>query len=730
MSLRIKAALVIFSVIFVFTAASYFSNLSFTRENLTKTLEQDLTLALAIADDLISTRIRLLKADAETVAERLLRIPPGRDINAAMASQLALYPEFISLAVYDSGGIIAFQGEPVDYSFILNNGRYLETAFGGNSIISTTHYSGLTGALLMYVFVPMGENMVLSATFPGMTFADMVSRYRLWETGNIFIVDDSGTFIANYRANLVQERQNFIYDIPDSRGFNFISDVFQKMITTEEGADIYYYAGVKRLCVYKRLAGSNAGWRVAVAAPLHESPEAGMQTGLLLSSLLFLAVGAVVSFFVSAAAVIPLNRIEAQNKALAELNETVKAISAAKGKFLAQMSHEMRTPLNAVLGLSKLAIENDKLGDQDREKLEKIYNAGAILLSTVNDILDISKIDSGKFQLTPVEYDTPSMINDVVAQSIMRKGDKPVEFVLDIGENFPARLCGDDLRIKQILNNLLSNAFKFTEKGTVELVVKHEDGEYAGEKAVWLSISVRDTGAGISPENVSSLFVEYAQMDIKSNNRVEGTGLGLPVAKMMTELMGGSISVESEFGKGSVFTVSFPQKYVGDTVIGPEVVNNLKKNRYSASKRDMNLWLSHYSLPDARVLVVDDVEINLEVAKGILSCYGMQIDCVTGGQEAIDAVRNGKVRYNAIFMDHMMPGMDGIEATRIIRLEIGTEYARNVPIIALTANAIVGNEEMFLSKGFQAFLSKPVEIPRLDAVIKRWIRDRETENSC
>ena len=242
-----------------------------------------------------------------------------------------------------------------------------------------------------------------------------------------------------------------------------------------------------------------------------------------------------------------------------------------------------------------------------------------------------------------------------------------------------------------------------------------------------MTASIRDTGMGILPENISKLFDDYAQMDMRTNRNIMGTGLGLPITKKVVEMMGGSISAESEYGKGSTFTVRFPQKFVTDIGIGPEVVNNLKNFRYSDRRYKPGPKLERISLPYARVLVVDDVATNLDVARGFMKPYGMQIDCVTSGRLAIDAIRDESIRYNAVFMDHMMPEMDGMEAVRIIREEIGTEYAKPVPIIALTANAIAGNEEIFLSKGFQAFLPKPLEIPRLDAVIRRWVRNKEQE---
>ena len=406
------------------------------------------------------------------------------------------------------------------------------------------------------------------------------------------------------------------------------------------------------------------------------------------------------------------------------LFDAVEAANRAKSDFIARMSHEMRTPLNAVICLSSLSLDGGRLNEEDSSNMEKIYNAGETLLSTVNDVLDISKIESGKMELLETDYDLPSVINDSVTQNILRIGEKPIKLFLDISEDLYTRLYGDELRVKQIMNNLLSNAIKYTNKGTVIM------GVYCSRDndRVWVTLKVSDTGIGLKPEDMDRLFSDYAQFNPESNHNKEGTGLGLSITKKLVEMMDGSIAVESEYGKGSVFTAKFAQKLITETTIGREVTESLKNFSYSNNRRGRITQLRRISLPNARVMVVDDNPTNLDVARGLMKPYGMMIDCMISGQQAIDAIRDEKTRYNAIFMDHMMPGIDGIEAIQLIR-EIGTEYARNIPIIMLTANAITGNEEMFLSMGFQAVLTKPIDITRLDEVIRNWIYNSMQEET-
>jgi signal transduction histidine kinase/DNA-binding response OmpR family regulator len=390
----------------------------------------------------------------------------------------------------------------------------------------------------------------------------------------------------------------------------------------------------------------------------------------------------------------------------------------AKSEFLAGISHEIRTPLNAIIGLGELELRK-ALPEDTLQNLSKMQNSGNTLLGIINDLLDISKIESGRFELVPAEYDVPSMINDAVSLNIVRIGSKPINFELRLADGLPSRLFGDELRIRQILNNLLSNAFKYTRAGKVSLSLNgRRDGD-----SFWLICEIRDTGIGIREEDMGRLFTEYSKLDTTSNRHIEGTGLGLSICRNLVEMMDGRVEVKSVYGEGSVFTASLRQGFVNGVPIDDATAKNLTSFNYNLkrSNRGKNLVLTQMDY--GRVLVVDDVATNLDVARGIMLPYGLTVDCVTGGREAVRLIRGGDPHYDLIFMDHMMPEMDGIEAVRIIREDIGSEYAKNIPIIALTANALAGNDNMFREHGFQDFLSKPIDIMKMDVALNTWIKN-------
>jgi signal transduction histidine kinase/CheY-like chemotaxis protein/HPt (histidine-containing phosphotransfer) domain-containing protein len=398
-----------------------------------------------------------------------------------------------------------------------------------------------------------------------------------------------------------------------------------------------------------------------------------------------------------------------------ELKQRAEAASRSKSEFLATMSHEIRTPLNAIIGFSEILLQK-KLSQEAHMDLEQIYNSGSVLLGIISDILDISKIESGNLELIPVGYTIPSMINDTIHLNLVRIGSRLIQFELDIDETIPRRLMGDELRVKQILNNLLSNAIKYTDEGKVSLRVnwKSQGGDVA-----LLIFAVSDTGQGMKKENLGKLFSQYQQFNSKRS--IEGTGLGLSITKTLVELMGGTIQVESEYGKGSTFTVTILQEIVDPEPVGKDIADNLKQFRFintRTRRKERNMFRAR--IPNGRVLVVDDIQTNIDVARGLMLSYGMTIDGLISGREAVEAVRAEKTKYDIIFMDHMMPDIDGIEASRMIRA-IGSDYARRIPIVALTANALAGNMELFLQNGINDFLAKPVDVQKLNAVLEKWI---------
>jgi CheY-like chemotaxis protein len=482
------------------------------------------------------------------------------------------------------------------------------------------------------------------------------------------------------------------------------------------------------------------------------------------------------------------------------------------------MSHEIRTPMNAVVGMAELALRADNMNTV-REHILTVKQAAANLLSIINDILDLSKIESGKLEIISKDYLLSTLINDVISIIRMRVIDSKLHFVVNIDSKLPNALVGDEIRIRQVMLNILGNAVKYTESGFISLTMR---GTHIGENTIKLELEVKDSGRGIKDEDMKKLFSEYTQFDLEKNRGIEGTGLGLVITRSLLKAMGGDIGVKSEYGKGSTFTVELPQLIRSDkalaTVEKPSEKNILVFEQYElyanslmyaienlgvkctlvADEAEMfekmsageynfifvsyalytknrdailgygqnakmvvltefgetvpdstlnalampvysltianilngtagdfsysthNEYIARFTAPDAIVLVVDDVVTNLKVANGLLLPYKMRVDLCKSGVTAIEAMKMN--RYDIVFMDHKMPGMDGIETTLKIR-SMGDEdpYYKEVPIVALTANAILGTKEMFIENGFNDFLSKPIDTVKLNAVLEKWI---------
>jgi len=412
---------------------------------------------------------------------------------------------------------------------------------------------------------------------------------------------------------------------------------------------------------------------------------------------------------------------------LVAAKEFAERSSRYKSSFLANMSHEIRTPMNTILGIAEINLQNAHQSQETEEAFNKIYESGDMLLNIINDILDLSKIEAGKLEVVHAKYDIPSLINDTALLNRLRYDSNPVEFHLHVDPDTPLELSGDELRIKQVLNNLLSNAFKYTDKGMVELFVStepaeksHNDGAPVTDDDLILVFKVKDTGQGMTEKQISVLFDEYTRFNVNTNRAIAGTGLGMSITMRLIDLMNGKIIVESEYGKGSLFTVRVPQKRAGQAVCGTELAEKLQKFSFQSSTITKKTQFFREYMPYGSVLVVDDIESNIYVTKGMLMPYGLKVDSASSGIEAINKVNSGKI-YDIIFMDHMMPKMDGIKAVKILR-----ESGYKNSIIALTANALIGRAEMFIQNGFDGFISKPIDSRELNLILNEYIRNKKS----
>ena len=383
--------------------------------------------------------------------------------------------------------------------------------------------------------------------------------------------------------------------------------------------------------------------------------------------------------------------------------QEAETANMAKSSFLANMSHEIRTPINAILGMNEMILREEK-DPAIRGYAGNIQASGNSLLSIVSDVLDISKIESGKLEIIPVDYEVNSLISDCCNMAAGRAKAKELELLVECADNVPMKLCGDETHIRQIIMNLLTNAVKYTEKGTVKLIVsgRFTDGGFV------LKVDVSDTGIGIAEENLPQLFTQFQRFDLQRTRNIEGTGLGLSIVKRLCDLMSGTITARSVLGSGSTFTVELPQKVVDSTPCGGVNLN------YSAGAE--HEYHHSFEAPEAKILAVDDLPVNLLVIANLLKETRIKIDTAGSGRECLDKCSQQK--YDLILMDHMMPEMDGVQTFEKLH---GDKSSPNfeTPVIMLTANALAGMREQYMDVGFADYVSKPVRGAKLEEAIRR-----------
>lgn len=396
--------------------------------------------------------------------------------------------------------------------------------------------------------------------------------------------------------------------------------------------------------------------------------------------------------------------LQQKNVELEAAKSAVEKAEYARDIFLANMSHELRTPINTILGLNELIIRESQ-EEAVKEYARDIRQAGNILLALVSDILDFSKLEAGKMELTEGIYDVSSLLNDLINSISVQQRRKKLDLSLDIAQDIPYKLLGDEIHIRQIIGNLLSNAVRYTEKGKVTL---HVSWENVSEDAIEICVIVKDTGIGIKEKDIPKLFMAFQRMDSTARSKNDRTGLGLAITYRLIEMMGGKLEVQSVYGKGSAFSFKIVQK-----VVDREPLGDFEK-QYRESLRSIEDYHEKFIAPMGRILIVDDNAMNLAVAQGLLKATRLQIDVASSGEECLELIK--RKTYHLICMDHMMPVMDGVQTLHAIR-ELEGNPSRDVPVIALTANAVAGARELYLREGFQDYLTKPIDADKLEDML-------------
>ncbi|MBQ4233097.1 MAG: response regulator [Lachnospiraceae bacterium] len=401
---------------------------------------------------------------------------------------------------------------------------------------------------------------------------------------------------------------------------------------------------------------------------------------------------------------------DATNAKLKEAKDVAIAAGHAKGQFLAQMSHEIRTPINAVLGMNELILRETN-DDNIREYSTNLEASGRTLLSLINDILDFSKIEDGKLEIIPVKYNVSAVAFDLVNSIAERAKAKGLELIVNIDKNMPSEFFGDEIRIKQVIMNILTNAVKYTEKGSVTFSATFDKIEEEGADVV-VHISVKDTGIGIKPEDMKKLFSEFERIEEDRNRNIEGTGLGMAITKSLLEMMGSSLKVESTYGEGSNFYFDLKHPVVNWEPVGDykEAYQNIAKGR--------DEYKEQFTAPDAHVLVVDDNAMNLKVFVGLVKKTKVKVDTAESGDAGLSLMKDKK--YDIIFLDHMMPNKDGIETLKELK-DDKDNVNNDVPVICLTANAISGAREEYIKAGFNDYLTKPIKPKELEDTLMKYL---------
>ena len=575
----------------------------------------------------------------------------------------------------------------------------------GKVVFTPLYIDAQTGNLITSVSRSLPDKQsVIALDIQLSGIQNLVSELVIYEKGYGFVTDKEGLIIAHKDESL---KGSNICDLP--KGEDFLKAINE----TESGMISYVWQGVENTVYINRIAND---WSVVMVVSDRD----------LYSDVYKRVIAIIIAFILIFFMIVALyyvayrnernytRRMEAmkleEQKALYERKvleiekDAANASNKAKSDFLANMSHEIRTPMNAIIGMDEMILRTSPSEPVKKFALD-IQSAGKTLLSIINDILDFSKIESGKMELVPVEYGFASVMNDIVNMTMNKAKEKGLEYNLNVSEDIPSVMLGDEIRIRQVMLNLINNAIKYTPEGCVSINVSFD------KENQMLDFSVSDTGIGIKDEDKDKLFGSFQRLDENKNRNIEGTGLGLNITKYFVNKMDGEISVNSKYGVGSTFNAKMKQTVIDDTPIGDFSQNLSRLQEYKEEFRPSVI------APEAKILIVDDNDMNLEVISGLLEVTKIKVATAGSGRECIDILKRD--HFDLIFLDQMMPGLSGIQTLDEIKKN---HLADDTPVIALTADAIVGAKDNYIKEGFTDYLSKPVMYDALEAILLKNIK--------
>ncbi len=648
----------------------------------------------------------------EEVLQRFSLYPPIRELilnpnDEAIRADVQKYTEsyykslknWEGLYVADNSTKVLTHINPDYIGYVTRHGDSLADLMDSVSKSNVAYNAGalkspVTGIPMMSMYYPIYDNgEIIGIIGGGPVLSELEPLLNSMSS-------DSDNVVASDLYIIDPEAFNYIYSDNEELLSMPVESDFHKAILTHilsytngNGVFNLNYEGEDYVAMFKKMP--TLGW---ILLSINKTNDLYAFANNSVAGILRTGIAGLIAFII--VAILLLRRIQRVQ------HEKEQALIATKKKsaFLANMSHEIRTPMNAVNGMADILL-NTGLDEEQKVYVNSIRYAGSSLVSLVNDILDYSKIDSGNMSIIPVEYSTARLFQNITMIAKSRISTPDLSLIVDIDKDMPKTLYGDDIRIKQILINIINNSIKFTDNGTVKLLVRVTSKNDGIAKIDYI---VRDTGMGIKEEDLDKLFTSFSQVDTKRNREKEGTGLGLAICKMLTELMGGTLEVESKYGQGSTFILSLQQKIIDDANMEP-------LDTFKDETRNIG---TNFIVPDLNILVVDDNKLNLQVAEGLLKPLKPRIDTAMSGREAIEKVSAKK--YDIVFMDHLMPEMDGIETIQAMRkLDVFDGYYATADYVALTANAMNEAVEAFKEVGVENFITKPIELQKLIDMIKK-----------